>query len=574
MRTEVLQGLRDYVSTKSPKEESLTLLAGFTNPIEFSREVLGLEILTEPQEKFLTLICDQGFRGRFFLRGGHGGGKTLVMAAALHFAWGPLASVVRNGKPTGCRLLLSSTTAKSIQGTIYGQLVDLAEVAKSRGYDIPGFEPRTGDRYSGASRQSVGWHTADHLWKMEALTASAKADGGISSGMSGRHHKGIQIVCTEEAEGGHAGGFAAMAGLTVAGNTCWLAATNPTSIFSPFGEMIEKDPGAWSQIGFAVYEHPNIIERREVIPGCASHLAMDAILRTPAFEDRGPDAIPESDRLDFWYALPSRDMVDKEGPRPDGIPGHPDATPHVFRPATPLAAGQWCSDFLRSDDRQLLFAVNEIRRMMLSGEHATPDRPPDQVGLDCHPSKNPKACARWGPSARTAIDSGAAERIIKVSRPVDVAWIGETELDQAASAAKHLVDLFGTKTTYSIDQAGGGAVAVLMKKEGAKVSLVPFVAPPRSPPTELYGKVLNVRVEMHVHAAAVFNSGIVSASYSAEILKEMGATGPLIPAGESGLKAASLRKKEEMEEAMDALDAVILALDEPPTEPVLIPVFV
>jgi len=577
LTAEEMYSLRDHVAdmkgeATSAEENSRDVLAGFTDPIQFSKEVLGIDVLTEPQKEFLTLLIGAGFRGRWFLRGGHGLGKTLVMAVAIHFAWGPLACSRKDGKSLGCRLILSSTTSKSVQGTIYGQLLDLAEVAKARGFELPGFSRRRGDAYTGASRQSVGWHTPDNLWKMESLTASAKADGGISTSISGRHHKGIQIICTEEAEGGHAGGFAAMTGLMIATNTCWLAATNPTAIFSPFGEMIEREPDAWSQIGFAVYEHPNIIERREVIAGSASHLAMDAILRTAAFENRGPDATFESDRLDFWYALPPREMADKTGPRGDGIPGHPDATPSIFRPATAMAAGQWCPDFLRSDDRQLLFPVSAIRNRMLSAEYSEPNRPPDQVGLDCHPEKPPKACARWGPSARTAIDSDAKDGSIVIGRPVEIIWAGETETEKAAAAADHLAQLYGSSVTYSIDQASGGAVGVLLERSGAKVSFVQFGAPPTSPPTKVYGKVLNRRVEMNVHAALAMR--IVSAPYLQRLIRQMSATGPLIPAGETGLKAASLRKKVEMTEDMDDLDAVVLALDEPPVETVLMPIFI
>lgn len=569
LSAEEVYALRDQVAemkigATSAEDKSWNTLAGFTDPVEFSNEVLGVGIVTDAQEEFLIRVAEAGLRGRWFLRGGHGSGKTHVMAVAIHFAWGPLACSMKDGKRVGCRLILSSTTSKSVQGTIYGQLLDLAESAQARGYDLPGFKRRKGDGYSGASRQSVGWHTSGNLWQMESLTSAPTAEGGISTSISGRHHKGLQIICTEEAEGGHAGGFAAMTGLMVAVNTCWIAATNPTAIFSPFGEMIEREPDSWSQIGFAVYRHPNVIYRKEIIAGSASHLAMDAILRTAAFEDRGSDAIFEADRLDFWYALPTREMEDKHGPRSDGIPGHPDAVPTVFRPTTPLAAGQWCPDFLRSDDRQLLFPVSAIRKRMLAAEYSEPDRAPDQVGLDCHPEKPPKACARWGPSARTAIDSDAKDGSIVIGRPIEIRWAGETETEKAATAACHLAELYGSSATYSIDQASGGAVGVLLEGSGAKVSFVQFGAPPTSPPTKVYGKTLNRRVEMNVHAALAMR--IVSAPYLQDLIRQMTATGPLIPAGETGLKAASLRKKVEMTEDMDDLDALVLALDESPGE--------
>lgn len=581
---QIYDELSTYVESLGPvtpeDEKERAALADYEgNPVRFCREVLGIETLTEPQEKFLLAFVASAIRGRWLLRGGHGTGKTAIGAMVLLYVWTVLAI-----ETDGVLIMYSAPKLASIEETIYAQVLDLAQIAGDRGFTVPGLASRSADRYAGASRRSVSWSTADGKWNMEALTSVRKAGGGLAHGLSGRHHKGIQIVVIEEAEGGFEGGFQAIDGLLIAGNTAALAMTNPTSVHSSIGARITKDPQLWTQIGFAVYAHPNIVMRRTVIPGSASHEAMEEALRSSAFEDRGPLETTdiEADRLDFAYALPGlrsipsgkvggRDRIycnetglpykEREGPRGDGIPGHPDAEPHVFRPATAVIAGQYCADWLRTDDRRLLFHVNAIGARMSAGTWVEPEGHPDNVGVDCHPSRPPMACPRHGSGARAAIDTDAEAGSIILGKVVELRWEGDGDLEQAESSALHLVELYGKKATYSIDQASGGALGVYLEKLGAKVSLVAFVATPRFPPTKLYGKVLNVRTEMHVHAAAVLNAGIATAPYSATLLDEMTVLGAIIEAGESATKSAKLRRKEDIEESMDTLDVVVLALD-------------
>lgn len=573
--------LTDYLDqiTRTSKEEDaadeeLDKLAEFTDAKEFAREVLGVKVLTGRQEQFLDEIVEHDFRGRWLLRGGNGSCKTGAEVFGLLYAWGPMACRVVDGSRVGCLLLLSAPKASSIQATVYSQLVRFGAIAAERGYPLPGWEPRKADRYFGASDKTVNWNAYKNHWQMDTLIASPTAAKDVSHGLSGRHHPGMQILAIEEGEADFDEKMQAMDGLMSADNAGMVTTLNPTSIFSPISVRVTRNPGAWRQIGFPAYEVPNVILRREVIPGAVSYKRMDEALRSPDVEDRGPvgEKPIEKKKLDFVYALPDSGVPNKPGPREDGYPGHPDAVPHVWRPLTPVFAGQICDNWMREDDSEKLFHVNAILAQMSAGQWVTPEGPPDRVGVDCAGVRKGVATPSWGAPAREAIDAKAAARSITLGKTVEIHQGTGDSLARGKTSASSLEELYGLSPIYVFDQAFGGETAANLEARGAKVIMVSFVATPTEDPLSAHGKLKNNRAKLHVHAADAFNRGIVSAPYSKRVLDGMSAVGELVDTGHKDGKV--LRPKEDMEKTtpMDELDSVVLSLDAPPRRSILIPV--
>lgn len=554
----------------SKEDEVRGRLAEMDDPEKFAREVLGALPLTRQQQRFLRELVEIGF-GRWVLKGGHATGKTGVTAFAVLFGWGPLAcQITPAGLPLGCKVLLSAPKASAIRGTIYEQLIRFAAVAARNGLPLPGWKTRNAEGYRGASSSSVLWHADRKLWEMETATAAPRADGGIATGVSGRHHAGQQFVILEEAEGSHEGIQIAVDGLAAAENVYVFAPLNPTSAFSPIASRVIGSPETWRQIEFPVWDHPNVRLRKAAHPGSASHRKLETVLRSAAFERRrlAAEVTLEPAKLDFVYALPGLETPDKPGPRPDGIPGHPDAEPQVFRPTGGIAAGQWLGDWLREDESRLLFHVNKIRAVMAAGGWRQPEGPPNRVGLDCAQSRAPVACPAWGPPGRDAHDAKAEPGTIVLGHCIEVRYGAGDEIQQGERAARHLVELYGTEALYVHDIAYGGYVASALAAKGCTVDAVGFGDAPRSGATVELGRMKNQRAEMAAHAALVLNSGIVALPHCSKLLAQMVATGALIPPKDVRAGGSVLREKREIETALggkspDELDAVGLSLSCP-----------
>ena len=547
--------------TTSEEDDVRAKLAEMADPEKFAREVLGALPLSRQQQRFLLEVVELG-PGAWILLGGNGTGKTGVIGFAALFAFGPLACAAGpDGKPVGCTVLITAPKSTSAKATIYSQLTRFGGVASERGLPLPGWLPRPRDGYRGASYVDVNWHADGKLWEMRILSAAPRAGGGIAHGASGSHAPGQQIIIEEEGEGVQEGMHIAIGGLSVASNVHVWASTNPTSSFSPLASRVAAAPDTWRKLSFPAWEHPNVIERHDVIPGAVSVRALEDALRAASFERRGlaVEVDLEPAKLDFVYALAERGAPSERGPRSDGIPGHPAALPQVFRPTSGLAAGLWAGNWLREDESRLLFHVNTIRTAMASGAWRLPEGPPDRVGVDCAQSRAPVACPSWGPTARDAHDAKAGAGTIHLGPCREIAYGAGTQIEQGKRGAAHLIELYGLSPLFVLDDAFGGYVDSALVARGCETNAVKFGAPPTSDPTRELGRMQNRRAEMNANAALVLNSGIAVLSHSAKLLEQMAAVGPLIPPGEAR-GGSILRPKKDIQIPMDELDALVLSL--------------
>lgn len=545
------------------------------DPERYARVVLGDEILTRAQRKAMAAAYDAatGTAARqILLLGGHGTSKTHSLSRIILWLYHARGAELVDGEEGGCGVIITAPTSGSIEGTLYAALLGAAARAEHRGYRVPGYGPRAEDRYRGASKASVSWWEGDSYW-MEGLTARRDARGDLAHSAGGRHHSHLQIVAIEEALGVDDGMIAAAAGLSVARNVVTVASTNPTSRTGALYATVRERPAEWRKVAFSQLEHPNVLERRAVISGCVDHRRLEAALRSSAFEQRPAGADPDPARLDFLYALPAPGTAEKPGPRPDGIPGHPDAEVRVFRPLSARAAGQHLGDWLAADEAALLFRVGAIEAAMMRAAHRPVDEaglplPPDQVGLDCHPTRPPVECPRWGPSARAALEAieGQGERYrgapppITLGRAREARWTGDDHQARIRTAVDDLLGRHGTRPLYVLDQAWGGDIGQDLVARGARVHYVLFNAPAVSEPLTLYGPPGNRRAEMAMETAAALHANLVALPYSGELLRQMEAVGSLIERGRHVIVRPKADIEKEIGKSTDELDALWLAL--------------
>lgn len=541
-------------------------------PEAFCREVLGSVPWSRAQRRVGQIVADAALADgscQVLALGGHGTGKSYVEDCMTIWVWGPVSRQLGpDGEPQGCDVILTAPTSGNIERTSYHQLLALGRIAAAKSYVLAGWAPRSSDSYRGPSDARVRWFEGP--WRMVGINPQQTALKDVAHAAGGMHHPHRMVIRMEEALGVPPGMLHASKGLAAAGNVLTMAATNPTNTSGPLYGVVRANPDAWKLVPFSQLEHQNVRLRRRVVPGSVSHLILETALRSSSFQRMGPaDSTPLDDsRMDVVYALPDPDLPDAPGPRYDGIPGHPDATPWVFRPDA-MAAGQNLGGWLDGDDGALLFNIDSIAKMMAQCP-AFPDGHPDQVGIDCAPTRPPAACARRGIPARVAFDAYEEFRIkwsemrpvVKswLSRPVALAWpAGADPNQQGEAAAADAVGRYGRACRYVLDRAFGGQVGQALKNLGCgHVDYVTFGDPPEGKPSSLYGVAQNRRVEIYMDAATALNAGLVSPEYSEDVLEQMRAAGPLLESPTRGRR--TLGKKADMGPHMDELDAACLAL--------------
>jgi hypothetical protein len=408
---------------------------------------------------------------------------------------------------------------------------------------------------------------------MVGKSAPQEAGDDQAHGAAGTHAQGVQVIRVEEIMGVGAGVLLALLGMAVATNVALLASCNPTSTGSVIFARVRAEPTLWSVYHFSQADHVNVRLRREEIPGCVSHLDLEAALRSVAFERRGlADKVElDPDRLDFVYALPDPDLPDKPGPREDGIPGHPDAIPQVFRPTSGVVAGLRLGYWLEADAGALLYDVQAIGARMASGSWRQPDGNPDRVGFDAAQSRPPVACGAWGPTAREAYDQASALAkagkdpvvdVIACDKPTEIPWEGEDKIQKDACAAGAMVERYGKRALYIGDDAFGRGIGTVLANLGCRVELVAFGGAPVSEPIDIYGRMKTRRAEMHSETAAACNGRLVALPHDERLLEEMRATGPLLVSKDKN-GARTLGPKKDAKKAvgreLDALDSLVLA---------------
>lgn len=350
-------------------------------PLDYCREVLGVE-LTPAQEEILLTIFNPAGKRRYLIRAGNNLGKTFVLACAVLYVFDVLASILKPGKlmaEQGAGIILTGPTQKLVADTMYRQILEIRAGAQARGFNFPGaWSDVHGD--DGEAKGFKPEVSAAAKWYITTIIPAQKAGQPVATAFQGRHAE-ILYVFMCEASGIPASVWAAAEAMASGSKNVVVADFNPTSATTEAYRRAQLS--TWDVSELSALDHPNVrLRRAEVGGGAISHQIIEGRISTECLA-RGPYPGTEVDAelCDFVYALPPPGMPEREGPRKDGYPGHPDAPMMVWRPAgmfVPQVLGKFP---LESQDG--LFDMQAWNRAVARGKRRSPpDRQPDRLGFD------------------------------------------------------------------------------------------------------------------------------------------------------------------------------------------------
>lgn len=385
------RGLRGSTVAEEPTRSSEHRASYANNPAGYIVDILG-GTLTKQQRRALESVLDVD---RLAIPAGNNLGKTWLLAAlAVWFVDSVGSRRLPNGEEEGARLLLPGVSGASVRATIWSEMLQHMERARSRGHAMPGriFE---GVNLTTLWRVRAGW-------TVEMLSPPKRPGEKQAHSAAGRHARN-QWAIIEEGAGVPAALWTATLGMCSGYGNKILTAYNPTERSGYVYELVRS--GGWRVLVLSALDHPNVIERRPVIHAAVSHTILDDDIRASC-TDMGPanEVVPQPEHLDFVYALPPLDTDDDE-PRADGIRGHRDGEPRVYRPTGQFAPRR-LGEYPRDDSAGMFDPVAwdaGVARWLAAQD---PERSPDRVGIDAAGGGGDEAMAApaWGPDADTLLE--------------------------------------------------------------------------------------------------------------------------------------------------------------------------
>lgn len=274
--------------------------------------------------------------------GAHDRSKTYIGGWMMCFwHWYVGGSVLGpDGEPKGAILALVSNKVGQTMKLSWAAIIRHARIAAANGHPVNGWVEAS--KLKAPRLDGSLWQIDPQLWfiQAESFQAPAKKGGAtiVHTG-SGLKHPYAVLVHIEEAAILPRPMFATVKGWSKLA-TCF-GALNPYDAAGAAYDLSES--GEWATCWFSYLNSPDVLNRTHEIDGGADYLKMEAEMRSP-IEVRCLGRVgkvePDGSKGDFAYALPDADWPDKPGPRADGIPGHPDAVPKVWRPSGEFQAGR------------------------------------------------------------------------------------------------------------------------------------------------------------------------------------------------------------------------------------------
>lgn len=478
------------------------------DPLAYFADVLGLT-LTPPQEEVVELLRT---RSRLLIPSANNQGKTFLLGA-----WGVFVMDARaaledddNGLPEqGARVLLPGPDHDTVFQTIYAEMLTMAARAEARGHLMPGER----------SEKSVLWRVRPK-WGVEVFSPPQRVGQAVTHTASGRHHRN-QVALIEEGQGVAEPIWRATEGMCSSDGNQIVSAFNPTEASGPAYRRAQD--GTYAVFHMDAFEHPNVRERRAVVPDAVDFKVIDARVRADC-RDRGPyPGTPvEPEHGDFVYALPPRHTILPErGPRADGQPGHPDAPLRVYRPNAAFTAqvrGHWPTG---SDGG--LFGTAEVdaamRRGRLALTAALTATAPDAVGVD--PAREgvdeATAAPRWGPGAAELLRAYAEAEEAGTEAIADVvggahAVVGDIVVLKKGDGVDTAAELQRRfpGSPFTMDEGGNASspfdhLRRVLRRDVRGVSF--GAAPVPRLPGEPW--CVNLRTQLYVRLAMLVNRGLV-----------------------------------------------------------------
>lgn len=558
-------------------------------PERYFRDILAIKIITSQQEDVLR-DCDK--YDRLLIPSGNGTGKSFLLAGFGCYRYDAVAALpdpLGDFAEQGARILLPAPTEKSVEATAYHEMQKHAERAAANGYPMPG-----------RRLLKPSWWVR-HGWDVSMIVPRRQVGQKIAHSASGRHHANM-IALVEEAAGVFEAVWLAIEGMCSGQGNKILCAFQPADPTGPAAQRARLSE--WRVLHLSAFDHPNVRGRQIVVPGAVGHTFVDTSVRVHC-QDIGawPERKPDPLYNEFVYALPRPGTPERSMvlgvtsvltplqtkllyvAREDGIPGHPDAEPRIYRPdsiAEAQVLGRWPSSSQRG-----LFSEGQVRAAFLrwAGE---PPSAPDRVGLDCarEGDDDSGAMPAWGRGAEWLLR--AWQEAVKDGADPVLDWlhakhavVGRFKIlpkgtgPRVADAAVAEFPL----SPFIVDAGGVGSSVYdhLVEVIRADASAVQFGA---MPPEPVLGEPWseNMRTAMYVRASMLVRFGLVDVAEDPLLLEELLAHELLskqrtveVDGRKERVEAVLLIAKDKIKERIgrspDRADAFVLALTEPSTIP-------
>lgn len=364
-----------------------------------------------------------------------------------------------------------------------------------------------------------------------------------------------------------------------------LTAWNPTER-SGFVYELTRGPG-WRMFVLSAMDHPNVRRRQAVVPAAISHVVMDdAVANECDLVGEAGVVEPSPEHLDFVYAIPPPDATTDE-PRDDGIPGHRDGKPCVYRPRGmfgPRRLGQ----YPRDDSSGLFDPVSWDRAVDRWRETEDPETPPDRVGVDAAGEGRDEVTAApaWGDSAdgllrewTEAVANGSLEHLetMRAERRVRIGRIQVLSGTDGPSIASEVDELFPRSVICAEDTGYGKSVldhAASVLRRGDLIRWNPQGPPPDGHPLPDEWLCGNLRAAAYVRAAMLVRRGLVDVPDDPQLRQEIMAielrwNKTRLVEGESREVVYVIPKnwlKHRLGRSPDRADALVFALAGSPAE--------
>lgn len=490
------------------------------DPHAYIREVLR-ERLTPQMERVLAEI--EG-HSRILIPSAKGVGKTHLVACYCLYRFDCAAALPDEKldlEEQGCIVILTAPTNDQIKRVLYGQIRTLATKAEKNGWPMPGKR----------SEADVTWIVRPD-WYVRAISPPERAGVEAAHSGAGIHH-GNLVIAFDEGQGGKESVWRTIEGNCIAPGNTIISPFNPTENRGPTFARAQVGRG-YRVVHLSAFDHPNVRNRSHEAPGTGviTFEEVDRLVRQHCKDLGSPeDRAPDHRYHDFVYALPPLDAAEL-GARPDGILGHADGTPRVYRPDGTFEAymlGQWPGESKNSlFDRAALEAAMDRWK-----EREDPPTPPDRVGGDLAYKETGDDVAlvpSWGPDAATlrllhyeaqeqgaeAVEELRATNRVRCGMPVMLLPA------KGPVVANAIMEAFPVAGMYVLDVGGVGTSATdsLEGLTEAPVHGVSFgSSPPEPAPDEDWSE--NMRTAMYARAAFLCNAGLVDVPPDLDLIEEL-----------------------------------------------------
>lgn len=540
------------------------------DPWAYHHDILGRR-LTPQQGDILEAVleCD-----RVAIQAANNLGKTFLLAGmAVWFMDAVGSRVGSDGQKHGARLLLPGPSLGTVRATIWSEIMQQIEAARWRGHAVPG-------RQFNAVNLTKLWEVRPG-WEVEALSPPKKPGEKQAHSAAGRHARN-QWAIAEEGAGIPLALWNAMLGMCSGYGNKIITAWNPTERGSHVYQLTRGS--GWKLFELSAMDHPNVVTRRAVIPAAISHLVIDGAVETEC-DEVGPVATvtPSPEHLDFIYALPPADAVEDE-PRTDGIRGHRDGEPKVYRPRGQFAPRR-LGKYPKDDTSGLFDAVAWDRATERWRAGTDPEVPPDRVGIDAAGEGRDEVTAApsWGLDAAGLLDAWSTAVGAKdVERCAAMQATGRTRVGRiqvlagtsGPAIAAEAMELFPRATWVAESTHDGKAVLDHAEHVMRKHDLVRWNPSGQPPPDHPFPEEIlcdNERTVAYVRLAMLVLRGLVDVPDDAQLRQEIMAIE--LQWGKTRLIDGEVREvarvipkrilKHRLGRSPDRADAVILTLAGP-----------